>query len=301
MKRVLVSVVLALGVVSPAQGQSLPPAVDSGMTLAARLARESGDRVWPGWSAAPTQLLVIGDSVESFVPTFGSSVQWIRPRVFPRQMQATFPAIGGVPTIVIGTPAASHQPVERWALTVLHEHLHQLQYTRPDYYPRLAALNLARGDSTGMWALNFPFPYDSAPVAAALQRWAAALATVLSHGDAGARRADVDQARAARQSLDSLLAPDDRKYLDFQLWQEGVPRWTELAMARLGQRQGSISDAELRWQEDRAIRELRQLDPARDHRVIVYSLGAAVAELLEREGRDWKRHYFDRMFQLDSP
>lgn len=301
MKRVFAVIATLLGIVPAAGAQTLPPAVDSGLALAARLARESGDRVWPGWSAAPTQLLLLGDSLQSFVPSFSAPVQWSRARTFPPSMQATFPLVGGVPTIVIGTPAASHQPVERWALTVLHEHLHQLQYTRPDYYSRLAGLKLDRGDSTGMWALNFPFPYDSAPVAAALKRWANALATALSHGDAGVPRPDLDRVRAARASLDSLLAPDDRKYLDFQLWQEGVPRWTELALARLGHGQGIISDAELRWQEDRAIRELRELDPARDHRVIVYSLGAAVAALLDEVGGPWRETYFVRMFQLDSP
>lgn len=300
MKHLLAAAILGLGIAPVAEGQQLPAAVDSGVALASRLAQLAGDRLWSGWSAAPTQLLVIGDSLESFVPSFGAAVEWTRPRRFPPQIQATFPAVAGVPTIVIGAPAASHQPVERWALTVLHEHLHQLQYSRPDYYPRLAALNLAHGDTTGMWALNFPFPYDSAPVAAALKRWANAMADVLTVSD----RPDVrlwGGVRAARAALDSLLTPDDRRYLDFQLWQEGVPRWTELAMARAGHARGRISDAELRWQQERAIRELRQLDPAGDHRVIVYSLGAAVAALLEMEGKQWRRSYFDRMFQLDSP
>ena len=298
--RLLLSCVLTLGVLTAAEGQSLPAGVDAGIALASRLAHASGDRLWPGWSAAPSQLLIIGDSVESFVPAFGAAVKWTRPRVFPPSLQATFPAVGGVPTIVIGPPAASHQPVERWALTLLHEHLHQLQYSRPDYYPRLAALDLARGDSTGMWALNFPFPYDSAPVAAALKRWAGAMATALRTPAAGGP-VDLRDVRASRAALDALLAPDDLKYLNFQLWQEGVPRWTELAMARAGVERGLISSGELQWQLDRVVHGLERLDPAGDRRVIVYALGAAVAELLTREGKPWQRTYFDRMFELDSP
>ncbi|HET7041725.1 MAG TPA: hypothetical protein VFI13_06890 [Gemmatimonadales bacterium] len=298
--RLFLSLVLALGVVPAAEGQALPAGVDSGVALASRLAQTSGDRLWPGWSDAPSQLLIIGDSVESFVPAFGAAVKWTRPRVFPPAIQATFPAVDGVPTIVIGPPAASHQPVERWALTLLHEHLHQLQYSRPDYYPRLAALDLARGDSTGMWALNFPFPYDSAPVAAALQRWAAAMASALRASAAGGRL-DLREVRASRAALDALLAPDDLRYLNFQLWQEGVPRWTELAIARDGVAHGLIGAGELQWQQDRVVGGLERLDPAGDRRVIVYALGAAVAELLTREGKPWRQTYFDRMFELDSP
>lgn len=300
MQRSFLSLALAFGVVTSARGQALPAAVDSGIALADRLARGPGEALWPGWAAAPSQLLIIGDSVQSFIPAFGAAVQWTRPRVFPPAMQATFPAVDGVPTIVIGAPAASRQPVERWALTLLHEHLHQLQYSRPDYYTRLAALDLARGDSTGMWALNFPFPYDSAPVAAALKRWAGEMAVILRAVDRPDPRA-WGRVRAARAALDSLLAPDDRKYLDFQLWQEGVPRWTELEMARNGAVRGLIGTGELQWQRDRLVQGLERLDPAGDRRVIVYALGAAVAELLSMEGKPWQRTYFDRMFELDSP
>ena len=299
-QRSLLPLVLAFGIVTSARGQALPAAVDSGIALADRLARGPGEALWPGWAGAPGQLLIIGDSVQSFIPAFGSAVQWTRPRAFPPEMQATFPAVDGVPTIVIGAPVASHQPVQRWALTLLHEHLHQLQYSRPDDYARHAALDLARGDSTGMWALNFPFPYDSAPVAAALKRWAGAMAAILRALD----RPDVHawgRVREARAALDSLLAPDDRKYLDFQLWQEGVPRWTELAVARDGAARGLIDAGELEWQRDRVVQGLERLDPAGDRRVIVYALGAGVAELLTMEGKPWQRTYFERMFELDSP
>ncbi|HEX7918222.1 MAG TPA: hypothetical protein VF454_02410, partial [Gemmatimonadales bacterium] len=136
---------------------------------AARILDRVGDRIWPGWSAAPSQLLLVTDSTELFLPDLASTAaQWSRKRIFPPTFQATFPAVGGVPTIVIGTPEGTSTPRDRWALTVLHEHFHQLQYARPDYYTRLNALNLARGDTTGMWALNFPFPYDSAPIQAAV-------------------------------------------------------------------------------------------------------------------------------------
>lgn len=281
-----------------AEAQVPAVAVPERLAAAALMPRIE-DRLWAGWSAAPTQLLLIGDSTESYFPTLGAEAPaWTRKRNLPRQMQATFPAVGGVPTIVIGTPAGTGTPGERWVLTVMHEHFHQFQYSRPDYYTRLAALDLAHGDSTGMWALNFPFPYDSAPVQRAVKRWADALHRALS-----ARKRQVgalaDSAFRAHLALDSLLAPDDRRYFDFQLWQEGVPRWIELAAAREGHRAGLIADSSLAWQEQRLLDDLTRIDLGRDRRVVVYALGAAVAELMEREGGDWKRGYFQRMFELE--
>lgn len=290
-----------LGAPLVADAQQLPSADSALVVTAAQLEAKIERKIWPDRGHTPSQLLLIGDSTEFFfrAPDSGA-VTWTRPRVFSPAMQATFPAVEGIPTVVIGIPENTHQPAERWALTVLHEHLHQYQYSRPDYYRKLNALGLAHGDTTGMWALNYPFPYDSAPVAAALKRWADAMATVL-RVDQNTSFTDMRPVRAARRSLDSLLSAEDRRYLDFQLWQEGVPRWTELAAARAGRREGLISAQELDWQEARLRGDLVALDPRQDHRVIVYALGAAVAELLEREGKPWRGSYFDRMFELESP
>lgn len=279
--------------------QELPAAPAAAIRDAAELCARICEEVWPGWSAAPTQLLLISDSTEYYLPTFDAArPAWTRPRRFPPAMLATFPAVGGVPTIVIGTPAGSSTPTDRWVLTILHEHFHQLQYTRPDYYTGLNALGLARGDTTGMWALHFPFPYDSAPIQAAVKRWAMAMHAALS-GEPRDRAARGARARESKQALDRLLAPDDRRYFDFQLWQEGVPRWIELAAARRGHHAGLVAEASLQWQERRLVNDLATLDLGRDRRVVVYALGAAAAELMEWEGSGWRRGYFERMFDLD--
>jgi len=258
-----------------------------------------GEQVWPGWGVAPSQLLLVSDSTEQFYTSPSTGVvTWSRPRRFPATLQATFPAVDGIPTIVIGTPDGTGTPRDRWRLVVLHEHFHQLQYSRPDYYQRLNALGLARGDTTGMWALNYAFPYDSAPIRAAFDRWSAALHAALA-GPARDRAAGGMRAREVKRALDRLLSADDRRYLDFQLWQEGVPRWIELAIAREGFKAGVVDSAALRWQEDRLVNALTRVDLARDRRTVVYPVGAAVAELLEWEGMGWRERYFERMFVLE--
>jgi hypothetical protein len=281
------------------EAQSAPPAeTRQGVVDAFALADRVGEEVWPGWSVAPTQLLLVGDSLEYFLSAPRSAkVDWTRRRIFSPTFQATFPAVGGVPTIVIGTVAGTGTPRDRWPLVVLHEHFHQLQYSRPDYYTGLNALGLARGDTTGMWALNFPFPYDSSAVQGAVRSWAAAMrmALIAAPRDRGALVAKSDEAKRA---VDALLTADERRYLDFQLWQEGVPRWIELAVARAGRRAGLVTAETLAWQEQRLVTALDRIDLGAQRREVVYPLGAAWAELMERQGVNWKERYFEKMFEL---
>lgn len=293
-------ILLALAWAAPLSAQRpLPEEVAGAVPEAFALLERVGEEVWPGWAGAPSQLLLVGDSLEYFlkVPEEGQ-VEWTRPRRFPPRFQATFPAVGGIPTVVIGTVAGTGTPRDRWILVVLHEHFHQLQYSRPDYYTRLNALDLARGDTTGMWALNFPFPYDSVAVQGAVRHWALAMRAALE-ADPGARPALTAKAEEAKRALDALLPADARRYFDFQLWQEGVPRWMELATARAGHRVGLVTEETLAWQERRLVGALERIDLGAERREVVYPLGAAWAELMERQGVKWKERYFERMFELE--
>ena len=47
----------------------------------------------------------------------------------------------------------------------MHEHFHQLQWAQPEYLKAIADLGLSKGDTTGMWMLNYPFPYDNPELA----------------------------------------------------------------------------------------------------------------------------------------
>jgi hypothetical protein len=293
------SCTLVLFLAAPVAAQRpLPEEITGAIPEAFHLLDRVGDEVWPGWGSAPSQLLLVGDAFEYFMkaPKDGG-VTWTRKRIFPPRLQATFPAVDGVPTIVIGTAAGTGTPRDRWILTVLHEHFHQLQYSRPDYYDRLNALDLARGDTTGMWALNYAFPYDSAPIQAAVRRWADLMHAALA-GPPRDRASGGARAREAKRALVVMLSPDDRRYLNFQLWQEGVPRWIELEAARRGESAGLISVGTHAWQERRLVDDLTRVDLQAQRREVVYALGAAEAELMNWVGSGWKEGYFERMFVL---
>ena len=290
---------------------------------ARRLADRVCERLWPGWGRTTFQVLLVGDSAEfllghaptteAFTPlgydALLKSDVWVRDRRFPPSLLATFPAVGGVPTVVIGTAERTGKSSTDWVLTLLHEHFHQWQNSRPDYYQGVARLDLAGSDTTGQWMLNYAFPYDSAPVQRSMRNLATVLGTVLDTRPT-VSEALLNDVIATRDSLRRHLTAPDYRYLEFQLWQEGVARYTEYAVAKAASRAGAPL-AEFRRLPDfepydsayrRRILELRreldQLDLLHQRRVAVYPVGAALAFVLETTRPDWKLAYVRHPFTL---
>ena len=90
---------------------------------------------------------------------------YARPRQFPLNLLATFPAFGPQSVIVIGEPQSTNSKTSTpWLITLMHEHFHQLQNAQPGYFQAVQDLGLRGDDNTGMWMLNYPFPYERAEV-----------------------------------------------------------------------------------------------------------------------------------------
>lgn len=281
-------------------------------------------RVWPGWEQAPFAVLLVAGEHEflvrhprppgDFVPAgrnevLNEEVLW-RKRVFPPHLLASFP-IEGIPTVVVGTREATGKHSTAWLITLLHEHFHQLQYSQPDYYEAVNALGLARGDQTGMWMLEYPFPYDSPELNTRFQELSRRLHEALSaQGDGFAPKAQ--SYLHARREFVRQLEPDDARYFSFQLWQEGVARYAELEMTQLAASEhqpGGLFTAlpdfvPFAEHADILRRDLMgALAAARlqgDKRVAFYALGAAEALLLDRVSPQWKSCYLDRLFALEA-
>jgi hypothetical protein len=282
-----------------------------------RLAGRIGDSLWPGWSRVPFALVLVTPETEFFIrhPSPPSDARAVgrdalldttvsaRPRTFPPNLLATFP-IDGVSTVVVGQPGntASSSPTD-WVVTLLHEHFHQLQESVPGFQEKVAALGLSRGDPTGMWMLNFPFPYDTPAVAAAYRPAALALRDA-------ARGGPWPVYLEKRAALRALLSKDDLAYFDFQLWKEGVARYTQLRVAEWAAAHdepsadfralpGFVPYATVARALARAIPdELSGLMLPDARRTVVYPYGAAEALLLDRERPCWKDVYFSRLFTL---
>ncbi|HEU4525600.1 MAG TPA: hypothetical protein VFR62_11295 [Gemmatimonadales bacterium] len=309
--------IASLAIPNLAAGQTLPRLSEPDrvrLAEAFRVADRVRAGVWPGWERTPMAVLFVADSFEYLIghprptgdfealghdPALERGVL-ARPRRFPPALLATFPAVGGISTIVVGSSERTGKSSGEWLLTLLHEHFHQWQSSLPEYYARADALGLARGDTTGQWMLNYPFPYDSAPV----QRAAEALAASLARGETP------DAVTRLRQALRRTLSPDDDRYLEFQLWQEGVPRYLEIAVAEAAARAGEPSQASRRLPDyegyaDLAFRLRNELDRrledlslGRERRIAFYALGAGMARLLDGNDEGWKRRYRENLFTL---
>jgi hypothetical protein len=163
-----------------------------------------------------------------------------------------------------------------------------------------------------MWMLNYPFPYENAQVNERHAAMAAALVAAVEARGTPQFDERLSAYRKARAELKQALAPDDYKYLAFQLWKEGVARYTEYAVARAAAERfrpsaefSALSDftpfaqeAEAAYQ--RILRELRTLTLAKDKRVCFYALGAGEALLLDEVNPAWKERYLKEKFDLEK-
>ena len=282
------------------------PADRIGAQLSAlrEIARTQGEALWPGYGTAPFGFLLVQAEREVLIchPSMPSGFsrdatdaatgcdRYVRPRSgLPDALLAAMPLFGPPSTIVMGTPETTGLTPARWRSTIFHEHFHQWQSSLPDYYARVAALDLAGGDETGMWMLNFAFPYAQAEVAAAHAAAAQALlAAIEARGTAafGERLRDYAERRRA---FAAAAGERNWRYFDFQLWQEGVARWTEIAIGKGSSDAAMRAEAETRERE--MLAELRAPDLARQQRIAAYPMGTGEAILLEACGPGWRARY----------
>ena len=305
-------------------GSPIPPDDRTRIAEAFRLADAIGDDIWPGWSSVPFALLLVTPDREylvrhsrppasfervGFDSLLDSDVH-VRSRTFQPTLLATFP-FEGIPTVVIGQAAGTGKHSTAWVLTALHEHFHQLQMSQPDYYAGVDALGLARGDQTGMWMLNYAFPYGADSVQTAFAAMARAVDSALSAAPGADRQARLKALAKARATLRMALTADDDRYLGFQMWQEGVARYTELQVARWADRNfapseafNALSDASSFGASADSIlsgirRGLQGNPLSTAGRVAFYPVGAATALLLDDVAPEWRTRYLGGTFSLD--
>jgi len=288
-----------------------------------RLMEASAPR-WKGWEAAPSPVLLVVEDHEFFVghsrpeedftPLDIASIEgrdvFVRERVFAPNLLATFPAVDGIPTIVIGTPEATGLSSTRWVVTLVHEHFHQLQMSQPDYFRSVDRLDLSGGDDTGMWMLNYPFPYSAEQVAAEVNRLGAMASSLVQSLERGVTDEDALAVYLSqRRAVEDILAPRDFRYFSFQLWQEGLARHAEVDAALHASEVFEFSSefrdlpdyeplsrvvAEIR---DRTLAELDS-DVSESGRFYFYALGATEGEILDVMRPGWRGRYLSEPFAV---
>jgi hypothetical protein len=291
-----------------------------------RIGEAFQDQLWPGWSTAPFGILFVTDDYEFLIrhtkpnDEFTSigydkllkSTVFVRPRNFQKNFLATFPAFGSSPVIVVGKAEnTTDKTSSRWVAVLLHEHFHQLQYSRPDYYPDVNALDLRGSDTSGMWQINYPFPYKEEGVAKQFRGLADLLLAAYEADTRKAREDTLKSYLAKRREFADSLSTKDYKYASFQLWQEGISRYTQYRIAELAGRKYKPSKAfrslpdyiPFNKEADRllaaTLKEMRDLDLSKWERTVFYPFGAVEGLLLDRLDPNWRNRYFQEKFALE--
>ena len=157
--------------------------------------------------------------------------------------------------------------------------------------------------------LNYAFPYERDDVQKQFETMSLALAAALTSPRPG-RGSKVEAYLQARRKFQQLVAADDNKYWEFQLWKEGMARYTEYQSARLAAAAYRPSREFRALQDYRPYREvarelheriMRQLQTQKlgeSKREVVYSVGAAEGLLLDQINPSWRRKYFVKKFDL---
>ncbi len=272
------------------------------------------DSYWAEWETVPKNLLLIGDELEYYFgsqysdTTFLETCEGIpsRPATLSKHFLATFPYINYQPTIIIGTPENTKQTPMEWTVTLLHEHFHQLQFSHPDYNTAQKSLQLDKGDQTGMWMLNHPFPYEDHRVVKQVNQ---ITKNLLLLQDAVDVQSILKQHRILKEQLKTIIGDEHYRYLNLQLWQEGYARFMELSILEhwitnfehIDQKRfDQVSlDNYLKSYKIEILNSLTAAPINESKRVYFYALGAAEALLIEEVNPEWKRAYFDELFTTD--
>lgn len=291
-----------------------------------RLAQKLGNRLWHNWSKTPFAVLLITKENEFLIrhPTPPADFKfigedfllkskiYIRPRQFPPNLLATFP-FEGTPTIVVGQAENTNQKNSTaWVVILLHEHFHQLQMSQSDYNTSVTELDLAGNNSNGSWMLNYAFPYKEVMVGKQFELLSRLIQETMETKNRQDFQTKLKKYLEARADLKKILSSKDYKYFSFQMWQEGIARYTQYQIAELARRKykptrefqnlpdyrtfSSIEQQNLQNLKN----EISRMNLSDYQRTAFYPLGASEGLLLDRNNRKWRRKYFSEKFYLEE-
>lgn len=281
--------------------------------------------IWQGMDNTPFAILLIKDDAEYLMfhpaPTSNfkslgydsflkTEIYW-RPQSLNPAFLATFPLFDQVPVIVVGTPQHTGKYSSEWIITLLHEHFHQYQMSDKYYQSAVGELGLQGEDQSGMWMLNYPFPYEDSVIQQAFQDYAMLLSQLIQEGEKESFATALEAYRKQRRKLKEMLPEKDYKYFSFQVWQEGIARYNEWAF--LEEMKTYVPSSECQELEDfisfkqvaedlyaRELARLYRLNLGKGKRTAFYSIGFGEGILLDRLNKDWKKVYLRDKFYLEN-
>lgn len=300
--------ILALAAALAGSSPGLPPRKVRNMIRTAKsIIQRDGNTVWPDFDKIPFSMILVSPDTETLFcapplpgfdaagadPITGCSVQ-TRKRVFEVDLAASFD-VGDEPSmIVVGLPKTLGLNRTDWVLTVAHEAFHQYQSRQPGYVAKVDALGLAGDGKNGTWMLDYPFPYADRALGAAMEAMAVAgLAFLESNVTATRHAAIADYVKARRQAM-AAVTPQQWRYYEFQVGQEGIARWTEQAVARAASGRDPVMAKAAENRRLSLVASLRSIR-AQGMRVwkrgAFYEFGAVEGHMLTAMAEPWREDY----------
>jgi hypothetical protein len=159
--------------------------------------------------------------------------------------------------------------------------------------------------------LNHPFPYTDAEMNKRFSALCRALSDALAAPEADLK-SKAAAYLAARREFTGALSADDSKYFSFQIWQEGMARYSEYHLATLAAARYkptaefvALKDFTPFEKVARGLREgivtgLPNLSLEKIQRIVFYAFGAAEGLLLDRVNKNWRRAYLAEKFDTSK-
>lgn len=294
---------------------------------AVKIFNEFGDKLWENWTSAPFAILLVTNENEYLIyhnnpsqdfksigyDTITGSEIYKRPRNFSNNMLATFPAVNSVSTIVIGLPENTSRPGTDWIITILHEHFHQFQSSQPDYYQTVESLDLAGDDKSGMWMLNYKFPYGDKIISDSYNLLTQLAKKTYLSSDNPEFEINLKEYLSERENFKSLLNKKDYDYFSFQLWQEGIARYTEIKIAEFLKNNNYNPSDQIAEMNDyippdsfyvrivnKLLRKANTQSLSENERNCFYTLGALEGLILDVNNPVWKELYLkEKIYTLN--
>jgi hypothetical protein len=290
-----------------------------------RMAEVLGPRVWPGFSAADSPVILIDGKSEYLLnsknkpegftateQTFRGRTVFSRPAVFPPGLQASFPAIGR-PAVVIGTPEGTETKPAIWTIIVLHELFHVYAFAHGEN-DKVAALAIGP-ENDGRWQLTYPFPYTDLRVRRAMHVAGHDLYHCIEGNTDLPYETNIadESVRTFGDLLDALF-PDTKNhaYMKFVVTKEGVARYFEYRIAELAARDykpsaeysaldgvDAFTNAWETYYKAMPL-QIKNLGNVSQSRGEFYNFGLGMALVLDGIDPAWQKKYFDAGVWLDD-
>ncbi len=280
---------------------------------AVNIIKTYGGKLWPNYNKISYSTLLVTDSIEflfnhpepgkEFKPNGYSNKLntevYTRDITLNRGILACF-GIDKIPTAIVGTPKNTDRSGVEWIITLVHEYFHQYQSTS-EYYKMVDELDLKGDCKTGMWMLNYAFPYENSEVKQQFRRYSEALHRLILSLDSGNVNRLFNEYMEERNKFRLLLSDKDYRYFTFQVWQEGMARYTEYKILHLllnePERNTKLQYPTNAYREymnrlfKRETNRLKNSSLDKQKRVCFYTIGFAEGLLLDRINPEWRQQY----------